>query len=123
MSELAAGLIALGLELEDRVAIVSNTRVEWIFADLAIMCAGGANTTVYPTTSEDDVEYILSDSGAVIVIAEDAKQVEKIKNVRGALPDLKKVVLIDGAGDGDLVDVLGGSARTWPGEAGRPRPS
>ncbi len=101
--ELAAGLLSLGLERENRVAIVSGTRVEWIFADLAIMCAGGANTTVYPTTSEDDVEYILADSGTVIAIAEDARQVAKITQVRDSLPDLKKIIVIDGTGDGDLV--------------------
>lgn len=103
VAELAAGLLALGLGLEDRVAIASNTRVEWILADLAIMCAGGANTTVYPTTSEEDVEFILSDSGTVIAFAEDAKQVAKINEVRPNVPDLRKVVVIDGSGDGDFV--------------------
>ena len=48
--QLAAGLLAIGIQPEDRVAIASNTRIEWILADLAIMCAGGATTTVYPTT-------------------------------------------------------------------------
>jgi long-chain acyl-CoA synthetase len=102
VSELAAGLLALDLSLEDRVAIVSNTRLEWILADLAIMCAGGANTTVYPTTSEDDVEFILSDSNSVLAFAEDDKQVAKIKQVKGNLPELRKIIVIDGEGDGDL---------------------
>ena len=51
MMKLGAGLLALGLELEDRVAIASSTRTEWIFADGAVMLAGGANTTIYPSTS------------------------------------------------------------------------
>ncbi len=64
MIKLAAGLLALGLQLEDRVAIASNTRTEWILADGAVMLAGGANTTIYPSTSEDDFAYIMNDSGA-----------------------------------------------------------
>lgn len=103
VSELAAGLLALGLQSEDRVSIASNTRLEWILADLAIMCAAGANTTIYPTTSEDDVEFILSDSGSTMVVAEDAAQLAKVKEVWGNLPDLRKVILIDGEGDGDSV--------------------
>ena len=59
----AAGLISLGVQLEDRVAIASTTRVEWILADLAIICAGGATTTVYPTTIAEDVAYILDRLG------------------------------------------------------------
>ena len=50
---MAAGLLALGIQPEDRVAIASATRIEWLYADLAIMCAGGATTAVYPSTSAD----------------------------------------------------------------------
>src|SRR5512139_3040660 len=64
---LAAGLMALGIEPEQRVAIASGTRYEWALADLAVMCAGGATTTIYPTTIADDVAYILSDSASRIV--------------------------------------------------------
>ena len=53
--EVAAGLLSLGLQTEDRVAIASGTRIEWILADLGIMSAGGATTTVYPTTQHEDV--------------------------------------------------------------------
>jgi long-chain acyl-CoA synthetase len=102
VSELAAGLIALGLKPEDRVAIASGTRLEWILADLAIMCAGGANTTVYPTTSEDDVEFILNDSGSVMVIAEDERQLAKVNEIKANLPHVTKVVLMTGNGDGDF---------------------
>ena len=72
---LAAGLLALGIRPEERVAIASATRLEWIYADLAIMCAGGATTAVYPTTGADDVGFILADSGSRIVFAEDDTQV------------------------------------------------
>lgn len=103
VSELAAGLLALDLQKEDRVAIQSGTRLDWIFADLAIMCAGGANTTIYPTTHSEDVSYILSDSGTVIVFAEDESQLAKIKEDKDNLPDVRKVILMEGKGDGDWV--------------------
>jgi long-chain acyl-CoA synthetase len=103
VTTLAAGLLSLGLNPEERVAIASNTRLEWILADLAIMCAGGANTTVYPSTSSDDVAYILSDSGSRFLFAEDSSQVDKVHEQKDKLPRLEKVILIDGSGDGDSV--------------------
>ncbi len=99
--DIAAGLIDLGVRAEQRVAIVASTRVEWILADLAIACAGGATTTVYRSTAAEDVDYILADSESVVVIAEDAGQVAKV--LGADLPDLVAVVLIEGEGDGDKV--------------------
>ena len=103
VSTLAAGLIALGLEHEDRVAIASSTRIEWIYADLAITCAGGATTTVYPSTGADDVAFILADSGSRIVFAEDDTQVAKLRSQRSQLPALERVVTFDGTPDGEWV--------------------
>ena len=84
--ELAAGLLALGLESEQRVGIASGTRYEWILADLAVMCAGGATTTVYPSTNAEDTAYILSDSECRVVFAEDDEQVAKLKDNRPSCP-------------------------------------
>jgi long-chain acyl-CoA synthetase len=103
---LAAGLLALGIEPENRIGIASTTRLEWILADLAIMCAGAATTTVYPSTNGDDTAYILADSASRIVFAEDDTQLEKITEHRGDLPDLAKVVVFEGSGDGDSVITL-----------------
>jgi long-chain acyl-CoA synthetase len=103
---LAAGLIALGIEREDRVAIASGTRIEWIFADLAIMSAGGATTTVYPTTQHEDVSYILADSQSKIVFAEDAAQVAKVLDHRDELDSLVAIVQFDGRVDHELVMTL-----------------
>lgn len=106
VEKLAAGLLALGLDPEQRVGILSNTRYEWILADLAIMCAGGATTTVYPTTKADDTAYILADSQCRFVFAEDAAALAKLTERRAELPDLTKVVLFDGAGDGEWAITL-----------------
>jgi long-chain acyl-CoA synthetase len=100
---LAAGLMALGIEPEQRVAIASGTRYEWALADLAVMCAGGATTTIYPTTNTDDVAYILSDSASRVVFAEDDVQVAKLRERRRELPTIVKVVTFDGTPDGDWV--------------------
>ena len=100
---LAAGLIALGIGPEDRVAIASSTRYEWVLADLAVMLSGGATTTIYPTTIAPDVAYILSNSGSVVAFAEDDEQVAKLRDRRVDLPELARVVTFDGTGDGDWV--------------------
>ncbi len=103
MTRLAAGLLALGLQPEERVAIASNTRVEWVLADGAVMLAGGANTTIYPSTGEDDFAYIVNDSGTRFLVAEDQYQADKALKQLAALPSLERIILIEGAGDGDRV--------------------
>lgn len=103
VDRLAAGLLSLGLEPEQRVGIASGTRYEWILADLAIMCAAGATTTVYPTTNSDDVAYILSDSECRVVFAEDDEQLAKLAEHRGDLPQLTTIVTFDGTADGERV--------------------
>src|SRR5262245_46663953 len=104
----AAGLIALGVESEQRVAIAAGTRYEWIVADLAVMCAGAATTTVYPSSIADDVGYILTDSQSQVVFAEDDTQIAKIREHREELPELRKVVTFDGTpDDGDDPWVIG----------------
>ncbi|TXS55108.1 AMP-dependent synthetase/ligase [Streptomyces sp. t39] len=95
---IAAGLIELGVAAEDRVALASATRVEWILADLGVMCAGGATTTVYPSTNAEESAYILSDSESRVLIAEDAAQLAKAREKRAELPALKHVVVIDSEG-------------------------
>nr|WP_210167071.1 AMP-dependent synthetase/ligase [Streptomyces sp. SID4946] len=95
---IAAGLTELGIEPEQRVALASSTRVEWILADLGIMCAGGATTTIYPQTNADESAFILADSESRVLIAENAAQVAKVVEKRAELPELIKVVVIDPAG-------------------------
>ncbi|MER5467454.1 AMP-dependent synthetase/ligase [Streptomyces sp. NPDC002935] len=95
---IAAGLIELGVEPEQRVALASSTRVEWILADLGILCAGAATTTVYPQTNAEESAFILSDSASRILIAEDAAQLAKAREKRAELPELTRVVVIDPEG-------------------------
>ncbi|WP_344009461.1 AMP-dependent synthetase/ligase, partial [Nocardioides lentus] len=101
VSALAAGLISLGIEPEQRVGIASGTRYEWILADLSIMASGAATTTVYPTTNTEDTAYILGDSECRVLFAEDDEQVAKVRERRSDLPLLEKVVVVDGATDGE----------------------
>lgn len=102
---IAAGLITLGLEAEDRVALASNTRVEWILADLGVMCAGAATTTVYPSTNAEESAYILADSASRVLIAEDGAQLAKARLHRADLPGLAHVIVLEAAdavpADGD----------------------
>jgi long-chain acyl-CoA synthetase len=92
----AAGLIALGINPEERVALASATRYEWVVVDFAVLCAGAATTTVYPTTNAEDVAFIVANSGSRVVVAENQTQVDKLVDHRAELPDVQKVVLIDG---------------------------
>ncbi|MFC5804369.1 AMP-dependent synthetase/ligase [Streptomyces formicae] len=94
---IAAGLIDMGVRSEERVALASATRVEWILADLGILCAGAATTTVYPQTNADESAFILADSESRVLIAEDAAQLAKAREKRAELPELRHVVVIDAA--------------------------
>ncbi len=115
--ELACGLLSLGLSAGDRVAIVSSTRLEWILADLAVACAGGVTATVYPVSTEEDTSFILTDSRAEIVFAEDAAQARRIVSRRDALPFLRQLVLFDASaglpGDSMSLLELAAIGRAW----------
>jgi long-chain acyl-CoA synthetase len=93
---IAAGLRELGVGLEDRVAILAGTRFEWVLVDLGINCAGGATTTVYPTTEPEEAAYIVANSGSKVLIAENPRQALKIA---GVPTSVAHVVLIDGPAD------------------------
>ncbi|GAA0803766.1 AMP-dependent synthetase/ligase [Spirilliplanes yamanashiensis] len=94
---IAAGLHTLGVGTEDRVSIIAGTSLEWVLADLGIMLAGGATTTVYPTTEPEDACYIIGDSGSKVLIAENPTQALKISGAD--LPSLTHVVLLGGLAD------------------------
>ncbi|AKU16489.1 AMP-dependent synthetase/ligase [Luteipulveratus mongoliensis] len=103
---IAAGLVSLGLQPQDRAAIAASTRLEWALTDLGVMLAAGATTTIYPTSTAEDVMHIVSDSGSRVVFAEGDAQLESLRAGRDQAPDVIKVVTFDGEADGDWVITL-----------------
>ena len=100
IDEVALGLAELGIEPGDRVGVLADTRPEWTVASYGISAAGGVVVPVYPTNSARECEWVLGNSGAKAVVCENAAQVAKVEQVRGALPQLGYVIAIDGeAGD------------------------
>ena len=97
----AAGLRSLGVSSEQVCAILASTRMEWVLADYGILFAGGATSTIYPSSTPDECAFILADSGAVVAFAEDDAQVAKLAARRAELPALHHVVTFDGAGSAD----------------------
>jgi long-chain acyl-CoA synthetase len=95
---LAKGLISAGVSEGDRVALISKTRYEWTLVDYAVWYAGAITVPIYETSAQDQIGWILKDSGAVITIAESAEHRAKIDAVSGDLPSLKQVVGIDDGG-------------------------
>jgi len=96
VSALAKGLIAAGIEPGDRVALMSGTRYEWTLADYAIWAAGAVAVPVYETSSAEQVEWILGDSGAKAAIAETDRHAEIISGLKARLPDLGQLWRIAG---------------------------
>ncbi|MEN8144545.1 MAG: long-chain fatty acid--CoA ligase [Gemmatimonadota bacterium] len=92
---LSLALQAHGYEPGDRVAILSNTRLEWALCDYGSLMAGLVVVTVYPTLPADQVAYILQNSGSVAVFAENEVQAEKLDAVRAELPDLREIILLE----------------------------
>ncbi|MEU4286026.1 AMP-dependent synthetase/ligase [Nocardiopsis dassonvillei] len=99
--DIALGLHDLGVTPQARCAIVSSTRVEWILADMAVLCAGGASTTVYPSSTPPDCAFIVSDSGSMVAFAENDEQVAKLVDQRARMPGLSRVIAFEGAAGGD----------------------
>ena len=101
--KVSLGLVSLGINPGQSVSILCSTRIEWVMADLGILCAGAATTTIYPTSTPEDCTHILSDSGSVIVFAEEDEHLDMLRDHRSELPNLTKVIAIDGEPDGDWI--------------------
>jgi long-chain acyl-CoA synthetase len=93
--DVGLGLRAAGIVPGDRVALLSENRPEWTTSDYAILSAGAVTVPIYPTLLPDQIEFILRDSGARVVIASNADQLAKIQAVRARLPDLIEAVVFD----------------------------
>ncbi|HEX8084598.1 MAG TPA: AMP-binding protein [Solirubrobacteraceae bacterium] len=97
--EIGRGLIDLGIQAGDRVALLCNTLPEWTYVDFAISTAGGVVVPIYPTNSPEECEWVAGNSDSVAVVCEDAGQVAKIVEVRDNLPNLRHIVVIDPSGE------------------------
>lgn len=93
--QVGMGLLALELEQNDRVAIIGNSRPEWLYADLGILAVGGVSVGVYTTNSAEEVKYVLSHSEARFFFVEDEEQLDKVLQIRGDLPKLRWVIVMD----------------------------
>jgi long-chain acyl-CoA synthetase len=97
------GLRALGVEPGDRVAVHSLNRPAWALTDMGSQGIGAVCVGIYPTSPAGEVEYLLAHSGSKVLVAEDEEQLDKALEVRGRLPDLTKIVVVDPRGV-DLAD-------------------
>jgi len=116
---LAFGLVTLGIEKGDRVAILGNTRPEWTYFDFAALSIGATVVPIYQTNSPEECRYVLENSDSKVVVVEDAEQLAKVRQVRDQLPQLEQVVLMSGSAE-DAISTedlaakgAGGGDATW----------
>ena len=93
--EIALGLADLGLQPGQCASILSNTRLEWMLADLGVLCAGGVSNGIYPTDAPVQVHYLCEDSATHVVFVENEEQLDKVLEVRDRLPQLRHIVVFD----------------------------
>jgi len=104
VSEIAAGLVHLGFEPGDAASVLANTSREWVWTDLAVLSAGGVCNGIYPTDAAAQAQYLCQDSASAYLFVEDDEQLDKFLEVREALPNIRKVVVFDMEGLGELGD-------------------
>jgi long-chain acyl-CoA synthetase len=102
--EIGHGLMALGFEARHTASILSNTNIEWVLCDLAVLSAGGISNGIYPTDAPEQVHYLCEDSGTRVLFVEDDEQLDKALAVRASLPLLQKIVVFDMEGLRDFHD-------------------
>jgi len=93
---ISKGLLALGIKRGDKVCIMSQTRAEWVYSDFAILSIGAVTVPIYPSNTPEQAMYIINDSEAKAVIVEDLIQLEKMRKIRKDIPEVKKVIVIEG---------------------------
>ena len=117
--EIGAGLASLGVVAGDRVGLIANSRREWLYADIGIIFAGAITVPIYPSNLPDECQYVLTDSGAKVVIAENGEQLAKLVAEREKLPRVAKVICIDPAPSASdwvmSLSELREAGRTWLG--------
>ncbi|MFT4240914.1 MAG: long-chain fatty acid--CoA ligase [Acidovorax sp.] len=118
--EVAGGLMALGFAPGECASILSNTNIEWVLCDLAVLSAGGVANGIYPTDAATQVHYLCEDSATRVLFVEDDEQLDKALEVRASLPLLRKIVVFDmeglrGLDDPGIIslDALRALGREW----------
>ena len=96
---IAKGLMAMGVDKGDAVAIFSDTRPEWVEADMGAACAGAVVATIYHTGSAEEARHVLDNSRSKLCFCENEDLLEKVKEVRGELSELEQLVLFEGSDD------------------------
>ncbi|SFR28615.1 long-chain acyl-CoA synthetase [Lentzea waywayandensis] len=112
--DLASGFVHAGLKAGDRVCVLANTRPEWTAVELAVLAAGGIIVPIYPSSTAEEIAWVVGDSGASIVVAENEEQCVKVEVVSPELPELRSVFSIDPAGDRPRIAELQDTGRTSP---------
>ncbi len=115
----AQGLIAQGVQPGDRVAILSATRLEWAILDFAILAVGALTVPIYETSSAEQVRWVLSDSGAVVLFAETDAHAALIAELSDDLPDLRRVFHIDASGPKAFDELAEAAASVDAGEVSK----
>ena len=103
---MSLGLATLGIRPGDRVALISESRPEWLATDLAVLVSGAVTVPVYPTLSAPQVRYILQDCGARLAVVSTREQLDKIQPIRHQLPTLEAILLMERASGDALLSSL-----------------
>jgi long-chain acyl-CoA synthetase len=104
VGEISGGLMSLGFAPGETASILSNTVIEWVLADLAVLSCGGVANGIYPTDAASQVHYLCEDSRTTVLFVEDDEQLDKALEVRAQLPALRKIVVFDMEGLRNLDD-------------------
>lgn len=92
---IASGLLELGIKKGDKVNIISQTRYEWILADIGSLSIGAITVPIYPSNTAEQCEYIINDSEAKIIFVENSQQLEKIQSIRKNIPNIIKIIVFE----------------------------
>ena len=95
VKDLCCGLMAIGVEKSDRVCLMAANCPQWLWADFAILCAGAVTTTIYPTSSAREMNYIVNDSGAKMIFVRDQKGLDKVISKRDEMLALRTVIVME----------------------------
>jgi long-chain acyl-CoA synthetase len=91
-------LLALNMDKGERVCVIGENRPEWLYSDLGIQCAGGITTGIYATSSSEQIHYVLDHSEARFIVVEGEEQLDKLLEIRGRLPRLERIIVMDPEG-------------------------